>query len=154
MVDVMLDIGRKIYGKYGIYGKSRKEHMYICLSKAMYGTLKAALLYYRKNSINPYDPCVTNKCTSKGQLTVVWHVNDMKVPHKNKEEVTNFVECMKGIYGKNVPVVRGKKHNYVVIDLACRSPGEVIVSIDRYTTEAIDEFLEEMMKIIKTPAGN
>ena len=39
--------------------------MYVRLSKAMYGTLKAALLYYRKLSkelreygfvINPYDP--------------------------------------------------------------------------------------------------
>ena len=58
--------------------------MYVCLSKAMYGTLKAELLYYRKVStelisygvvINPYKPCVANKWTNKGQLTVVWHVD-------------------------------------------------------------------------------
>ena len=44
--------------------------MYVCLSKAMYGMLEAALLYYRKISrelkeygfvINPYDACVANK---------------------------------------------------------------------------------------------
>ena len=33
-------------------------------------------------------------------------------------------------------------------------PGEVIVSMDSYITEAIDEFPEKMMKTIKTPAGN
>ena len=44
--------------------------MYVRLSKAMYVTLKAAQLYYRKISrelkeygfvINPYDPYVANK---------------------------------------------------------------------------------------------
>ena len=72
--------------------------MYIRLNKAMYGTLKEALLYYRKLSkelreygfvINPYGPYVANKCTSEGQLTVIWHVNNMAVLHKNKEEVKN-----------------------------------------------------------------
>ena len=82
--------------------------MYVRLSKAMYGTLKAALIYYSKLSkelreygfvINPYDPCITSKWTDGGQLTVVWHVNNMKLPQKNKEEVTNFIEYTKGIYG-------------------------------------------------------
>ena len=50
-----------------IYGKHGEKHMYVCLSKAMYGVLKAVLLYYRKISrelkeygfvINLYDPCV------------------------------------------------------------------------------------------------
>ena len=34
------------------------------------------------------------------------------------------------------------------------TPGEVIVSIDRYITKVMDEFCKEMMKSIKTPAGN
>ena len=74
----------------------------------MYGSLKAEFIYYRKILkelreygfvIKPYDPCVTNKWTDRGQPTVVWHVDDMKVSHKNKEEVAKFIECMKGIYG-------------------------------------------------------
>ena len=40
------------------------------------------------------------------------------------------------------------------MDLDYSSPGEVIMSTDRYITEAIEEFPEKMMKIIKTPAGN
>ena len=47
----------------------------------------------------------------------MWHVGNMKVSHKNKEEVTKFVEYMKGIYGENMPIVRGKKRTYVGMDL-------------------------------------
>ena len=40
---------------------------------------------------------------------MVWHVDNMKVLHKNKEEVTKSIECMNVIYGNNMPVVRVKK---------------------------------------------
>ena len=49
MVDTMLEIDKDVYKKHVIQGKKEK-HMYIRLSKAMYGTLKAALIYYRKLS--------------------------------------------------------------------------------------------------------
>ena len=72
----------------------------------------------------------------------MWHVDDMKVSHKNKEEVTNFIEYMKGIYEEEIQVARGKKHTYVGMDLEYSSPGEVIVSTEIYIIEAIDEFPE------------
>ena len=53
-----------------------------------------------------------------------------------------------------MPVVRGNKHTYARMDLDYSLPGEVIVSMDSYITDAIDKFPEEMMKTIKTPAGN
>ena len=117
MVDAMLKIDRGIYGKYVIYGENGEKHMYVRLSKAMYETLKAALLYYRKLSkelrvygfvINPYDPCVANKWTNEGQLNLVWNIKDMKVSHKNKEEVTKIVEYMKVIYGKMCQLKEGR----------------------------------------------
>ena len=52
------------------------------IKKALYGLLKAALLFYEKLSsdliadgfeINPYDPCVANKMINGEQMTVVWH---------------------------------------------------------------------------------
>ena len=92
--------------------------------------------------INPYNPCVVNKWLDGGELTVVWHVDDMKMPHKNKEEVKKFIEYTKGIYGQEMSVTGVKKHTYVGIDLEYRTPGEVIVSIDSYITEEIDKFPE------------
>ena len=104
--------------------------------------------------INPYDPCAANKWTDGGQLTVLCNVNNMLIPHKNKKEVTKFIEYMREIYGEEMPVARGKKHTYVGMDLYYNTPGEVIVSMDSYITEVIDEFPKEMMKSIKTPTGN
>ena len=78
----------------------------------------------------------------------------MQMSHKNKEEVTTFVEYMKGINGESIPVVRGKKHTYVRMELDYSSSGEVIVSTESSIAETIEEFLEEMAKAIKTPAGN
>ena len=65
MVNAMLEVYKEIYGKYVIHGKNKEKHMYVCLSKAMYGKLKEALLYYKKLSEelreyrfvkNPYNP--------------------------------------------------------------------------------------------------
>ena len=53
-----------------------------------------------------------------------------------------------------MPVVRGKNHTYVGMNLDYISPGEVIFSTEIYITEAIDAFTEKMIKTIKTPAGN
>ena len=59
--------------------------------------LRAALLFYRKwrailedmgFKVNPYDPCVANKIVSESQCTVVWHVGDLKVSHKDEAVVT------------------------------------------------------------------
>ena len=61
---------------------------------------------------------------------------------------------MKGIYGEEIPVARGKKHTYVGMYLDYCTSVEVIVSMGSYITEAIEEFPKEMMKSIKTPAGN
>ena len=54
---------------------------------------------------------------------MVWHVDDMKLMHKNKEEVKKFVEYVKLIYAEKTPFVRGKKQSYVGMDLYYSSPG-------------------------------
>ena len=51
-------------------------------------------------------------------------------------------------------VSRGNKHTYVRMDLDYSSPGKVILSMNSYITEAIENPPEEMMKSIKTPTGN
>ena len=32
---------------------------------------------------NPYDPCVANKMIDGSQFTIVWHVDDLLLSHKN-----------------------------------------------------------------------
>ena len=46
---------------------------------------------------------------------------------------------MKGIYGKNMAFVRGKNHTYVGMDVNNSFPGELVMSMDSYITEAIEK---------------
>jgi hypothetical protein len=57
---------------------------------AIYGTMIAGLLYYRKfaESLerkkfikNPYDPCVWNKVIKGKQCTICFHVDNCKIAH-------------------------------------------------------------------------
>ena len=66
---------------------------------ALYGIMKAALLFYQNFvnnlksigfELNPYDPCVANKIVDGAQLTVVWHVDDLKVIHVDPGVVTRM----------------------------------------------------------------
>ena len=63
--------------------------------------LRAALLFYRKLrvdledmgfDVNPYDPCVANKIGNGSQCAAVWHVDDLKVSHKDEAVVTHFAQ--------------------------------------------------------------
>jgi hypothetical protein len=62
--------------------------MYVELLKALYGTVRAARLFWEKLTgklqewgftPNPYHPCVMNKIVEGKQLTVAWHVDDLNI---------------------------------------------------------------------------
>ena len=61
------------------YSKKGVPMLYVRLSKALYGMLRAALLFYKRLrkdlefmgfEINPYDPCVANIMVNGAQCTV------------------------------------------------------------------------------------
>ncbi len=46
-------------------------------------------------------------------MTVVWHVDDLKVSHEDPKQVDRFIKYMQKMYEDNtgkVKVTRGKKH--------------------------------------------
>ena len=64
--------------------------LYVITLNDIYGIMKAALLFYQKFvgdlmmigfELNPYDSCVTNTIINRKQLTLVWHVDDIKASH-------------------------------------------------------------------------
>ena len=70
LAELMVQIDPKLYQKYIITSSKGEPMLYVCLSKALYGLLQSALLFYRKLcseledhvfKVNPYDPCVANK---------------------------------------------------------------------------------------------
>ena len=81
-----------------------KPILYMKLQEALYGLMCSALLFYRKlvkdlegNGfiINPYDPCMANKMVNRTQMMVCWHVDDLKVSHKEDNKLTKFSDWMK-----------------------------------------------------------
>ena len=61
--------------------------------------------------VNPYDPCVANKVINGSQMTVTWHVDDLKISHKESDEVTKFINELGKRYDNDLTVHRGTVHS-------------------------------------------
>ena len=77
-----------------------KAVLFVRLQKALYVCLKSALLFYEKLvgyleaygfRINPCDPYVVNKMVGRKQLTVCWHVENLKISCVDASEVTKMI---------------------------------------------------------------
>ena len=71
--------------------------------------LKSALLFYRKLivdltdlgvTLNLYNPCVANKTVNSTQMTMRWHVNDLKILLISKSELQAIISHLKTIFRK------------------------------------------------------
>ena len=117
--------------------------MYVELLKALYGTLCAACLFWEILSsklkewgfeMNKYDPCVANKIVNSTQMTVAWHVDNLKVSHKKLSAIQEFAKLLNEEFGKETPITEsyGRKHEYLGMLLDYSTPGEVIISLEDY----------------------
>ena len=95
--ELMLATAPEIYKKYVSVNRKGELVLYVEALNALYGIMKAALLFYLKFvknlksigfKLKPYDPCVANKIVDGAQLTVVWHVDDLKVSRMDAGVVT------------------------------------------------------------------
>ena len=50
-------------------------------------------------------------------MTVTWHVDYLKLSHKDRLEVTKCLQIFDLIYGGLMTVYRGKVHDYLGMDL-------------------------------------
>jgi hypothetical protein len=112
--------------------EGKETVMYVELIKALYGIVQAAQLFWEKLTgkrlewgftANPYDPCVMNKIVKGTQLTVAWHVDDLKVLHVKSTVVNQFIADMEGEFGKvtSLNKSRGKVHDYLGMTLNFQS---------------------------------
>ena len=97
--ELLVRLNPELYRPYIWYSKKRVPMLYVLVSEALYGMLRAALLFYRKIhsnlermelKVNLYDPCVANPYVSGSQCTVVWHVDDLNVSHQDEVVLTYF----------------------------------------------------------------
>ena len=138
--------------------------MYVRLSEALYGMLRAALLFYNRLrsdlenmgiKINPYDPCVANNMVNGHQMTICWHVDDLKVSHKDENAVTVLAEKLAELSGPKTTVSRGKVHEYLGMDIDWDSvSGKMILSMIKYLHKVIEEFHEVLRGTKASPVGD
>ena len=84
--------------------KKGETVLHVRLLSALCGIMKAALLCCQRFVkdlksigfvVNPCDPCVANKMARGKQLTVVWHVDDLKVSHVSVAVVAKMADWLK-----------------------------------------------------------
>ncbi len=117
LVTMLLKIAPEVYQRYMTMDRKGILVLYVKLQKALYGLMRASLLFYRKLrleleayrfQINPYDPCVANLDIAGGkQLTVIWHVDDLMASCEEDFELTKLLCYLAKIYGTKLLIVIG-----------------------------------------------
>ena len=79
--------------------------------------------------MNLYDPCVFNGMKNGKQLTVTFHVDDLKLSHMYPFEITLFACYLSSIYGNKLVVHRGKVHDYLGINFDFYEKGKAKIDM-------------------------
>ena len=164
IAEMLVKMDPKLYRKY-VKDENGKTVLYVELLKALYGTMKAALLFWTLLSsklvswgfvINPYDWCVANKMINGKQCTILWHVDDLKISHVDANAVTGIIETITDQFGKEAPltVTRGKVHDYLGMTLDYSEKGKVMIKMIDYAEKMLADLPEEMNGGAPTPAAN
>jgi hypothetical protein len=165
LAKLMVQADPQLYCKYVIYDKKNQALLYVELTKALYGLLKSAPLFYKKFVINlqnyessfiinPYDPCVTNTTVAGTQMAATWHVDDLKTPHIDPFQNTKFAVYLASIYGKGLVVHRRKVHDYLGMDLNYSIDGIAQISMINYTMKIYTDFPEPITTSCATLEAN
>ena len=145
LVDILVEITPDVYNLHVITDKRGVKQFLVQCRTALYGTMVARLLYYRKFTksltevgfkINPYDPCVANKIIDGQQMTICYHVDDCKLIHRRIKVNDWMIKWLRQEYeiiskdglGK-VTVGRGKVHKYLGITLDYTVRGQFQITI-------------------------
>ena len=105
--------------------------------------------------INYYNPCVANKWIKGRQMTITWHVDDLKISYQDSKEVSRMIRCLRKLYGQHgdLTVSRGKVHEYLVMTLDYRQKEKVIIDMTKCTNKTHKMFLEELSGQVSLPAA-
>ena len=164
MVDILLQIDPELYkDKIQIVRKGKKI-LYARAKKAIYGTVRAAYLFWLKLSTslkswgftpNPYDQCTVNKTFGKHQCTIQWHVDDLKISCANPKVIDLIIDKMNKHYGQISPLTmtRGTVHEYLGMTIDYSQEDVVIFTMYDYINEIIESLPADMKGMAISPAG-
>jgi Reverse transcriptase (RNA-dependent DNA polymerase) len=164
MVNLLVSLDKCKYNRYTT-SEGNKDVLYVRLNKALYGTLRAALLFWKKLSetlqgwgfaINPCDQCVANKEIDGKQCTIIWHVDDLKISHCNCEVVSGVIRRLSEVFGKEAPLTVhcGRIHDYLGMKIDFSKKNKVIINMMEYVEKFLQDSPEDMLGTAQTPASN
>jgi hypothetical protein len=132
------------------------KQLLVQCQNALYGTMVASILYYRKFVkslmdidfvINTYDLCVANKKIEGEQMTSCFHVDDFKLSHRKNKIMNSMIEYLRQEYEINfkdgsgaMTASRGNIHNYLGMTLDYTVPGQVKITMFDYFDKIIAAF--------------
>ena len=119
-VDILCEID-PIYRDYTVT-KGNQKVLYVQIPQPIYGMLVSAMLFYHKLTkallsysfeLNPYNPCVVNKMVNSEQLTICWHVEDLKSSHIDPKVNNEFLQWIKDMFRqlREVEATQGPLHD-------------------------------------------
>jgi hypothetical protein len=152
---ILVKMDPATYQDYLVY-EGKSPVLYVQVLRAIYGMLISGLLFYKKLrkdlesvgfKINPYDPCVANRMVNGKQHTVTWHVDDLKSSHMDSKVNDEFHDWLQKTYGddhKPVKSTRGKRHDYLAMNLVYHEDGTLEIDMIDYVKGMVDEFSQEV----------
>ena len=76
------------------------------------------------------------------QMMIIWHVENLKISHKDGWEITKIINWLGNIYGI-IKVKRGQKHNYLGMDIDFGYGGVVTIWMILYVEKLLRIFLKK-----------
>jgi len=128
--------------------------------RAIYECIESALQWYilfkttlekEGFKINNYDRCVTNKMINRKQCTISWYVDDAKLSHMDIKVVNVVLDMIKGHFGE-IKVTRGKKHNFLGMNVRMREDGKLELDMEELLKEILEDFGEVLSGSVTSPA--
>ena len=142
MAELLMEIDYDMYHPHMVMEKG-KPVIYVELLKALYGTLRAARLFWETLSgklqewgftLNAYDSCVANKYVDGQQCTITWHVDDLKISHVDEQVVRSIIQKIQDTFGQHSELSMhiGKRHDYLGMILDFTTPRILEIDISDY----------------------
>jgi len=164
MAELLVEIDPEMYGPYIEYNTRGEMMLYVEMLKALYGTMRAARLFWERLSAqlkewgfeaNPYDPCVVNKMIDGKQCTIAWHVDDLKISHVDSKVVDSVIDDIEKEFGKETPLSksRGKIHDYLGMLLDFSIENELTVNMVAYVKMVLANIPADMKGKADSPAA-
>jgi len=137
--------------------------LYIQLKKALNGTLQTVLLFWRLLSdtlvswglmINSYDQCMSNKIINGKQCTIVWHMDNLKISHVDKNIMEGIIKSFKKTFGEESPLTttRCKVLEYIGLTLDYTRKVQVKISMYEHVRKLVENAPEDIIGTAKTQA--